>query len=92
MTSVTSTTRASRASAPPQDVVAGSTNLDDFGDLTGVLLPDGDYETVAGFVMARLGHVPEVGDAVQLEDVELRVTEMAGPRVTAVTLVRDAGS
>ena len=76
----------------PQDVVAGSTNLDDFGDLTGVLLPDGDYETVAGFVMARLGHVPEVGDAVQLEDVELRVTEMAGPRVTAVTLVRDAGS
>jgi len=76
----------------PQDVVAGSTNLDDFGDLTGVLLPDGDYETVAGFVMARLGHVPEVGDAVQHEDVELRVTEMAGPRVTAVTLVRDAGS
>jgi putative hemolysin len=74
-----------------QDVVAGSTNLEDFGDRTGVLLPDGDYETVAGFVIARLGRIPEVGDTVQLEDVALRVTEMAGPRVTAVRLLRSPG-
>jgi putative hemolysin len=74
-----------------EDVVAGSTSLEDFGDQTGVLLPDGDYETVAGFVIARLGHIPEIGDTVRIEDGALQVTQMAGPRVTAVTLLRDPG-
>jgi putative hemolysin len=31
---------------------------------TGFELPDGDYETVAGFVLARLGHVPAIGERV----------------------------
>ena len=31
---------------------------------TGFELPEGDYETVAGFVLARLGHVPAVGERV----------------------------
>jgi putative hemolysin len=73
------------------DVVAGSMNLEDFGAQTGVLLPDGDYETVAGFVIARLGRIPETGDTVTLDDIALRVTEMVGPRVTAVALLRDPG-
>jgi putative hemolysin len=81
----------SRVGAEAQDVVAGSTNLEDFGARTGVLLPDGDYETVAGFVLAQLGHIPEVGETVPLGDSALRVTEMTGPRVTAVTLLRERG-
>ncbi|GAB3266921.1 hemolysin family protein [Nocardioides dilutus] len=73
------------------DVVAGSMNLADFDTQTGVVLPDGDYETVAGFVIAQLGRIPEVGDTVTLDDVALRVTEMVGPRVTALALLRDPG-
>ena len=42
--------------------VDGLLNLEDFADETGVELPEGPYETVAGFVVARLGRLPEVGD------------------------------
>ena len=42
--------------------VDGLLNLDDFEDETGLDLPDGPYETVAGFVIAQLGRLPAVGD------------------------------
>jgi putative hemolysin len=80
-----------RAGSDEGDVFAGSTNLDDFEARTGVELPDGDYETIAGFVIARLGRIPEVGDTVAFEEVALRVTDMVGPRVTSLALLRDPG-
>ena len=68
----------------------GSTSLDDFEELSGVVLVDeGDYETVAGFVMARLGRIPDVGDVVVVEEgVTLEVEEMVGRRVTRVRVHR----
>ena len=38
--------------------VDGLLNLDDFEDETGIELPEGPYETVAGFLMAQLGRLP----------------------------------
>ncbi|HET7735240.1 MAG TPA: hemolysin family protein [Nocardioidaceae bacterium] len=64
--------------------VDGLLNLDDFEDETGLELPDGPYETVAGFIMAGLGRVPEVGDSVDFEDRKLTVTELDGRRVSRV--------
>ena len=34
-------------------------HLDDVVEATGPRLPDGPYETLAGFVLDRLGHLPE---------------------------------
>ena len=44
--------------------VDGLLNLDDFMDETGIELPDGPYETAAGFIVAQLGRLPEIGDEV----------------------------
>ena len=38
--------------------VDGTTSIDEVSDLIGVDLPDGDYDTVAGFMLDRLGHIP----------------------------------
>ena len=43
--------------APPAEV-DGRLNLADFAERTGYWLPVGPYETVGGFLMARLGRVP----------------------------------
>lgn len=43
--------------------------------LTGFEMPEGDYETLAGFVLARLGHVPAVGEKVQQAGWTLEVTK-----------------
>ncbi|WP_245712991.1 hemolysin family protein [Micromonospora nigra] len=45
-------------------VVDGRLNLADFAERTGVSLPVGPYETVAGYVMAALGRLPVAGDEV----------------------------
>ena len=41
----------------------GLVTLEDFGQQVGYVLPEGPYDTVAGFVMAQLGSLPQVGDA-----------------------------
>lgn len=64
--------------------VDGMLNLDDFLDETGLTLPDGPYETVAGFVVRELGRVPRLGDAVPVDGHELEVTEVEGRRATRI--------
>jgi magnesium and cobalt exporter, CNNM family len=67
-------------------VIEGGCTLDDAEELHGLALEKGDYETVAGFVMARLGRIPELGDRVEVHGQVLEVTEMVGRRVTRLTL------
>jgi putative hemolysin len=64
--------------------VDGLLNLDDFEDETGLELPEGPYETVAGFLMARLGRLPQVGDWVDFEKRRITVREVDGRRVGRV--------
>jgi putative hemolysin len=71
--------------------VDGLLNLDDFAEETGVELPDGPYETVAGYLASALGRVPGVGDSVVVGDHELLVTELDGRRVDRI-MVRPRGA
>jgi len=64
--------------------VDGLLNLDEFAEQTGVVLPDGPYETVAGYVLATLGHVPGDGEAVEVDGHKLVITEMDGRRIARV--------
>lgn len=48
------------------DVDAGLT-LEEFADRTGVELPEGPYETVAGYLLSRFGRIPSPGDVVEVE-------------------------
>jgi putative hemolysin len=61
--------------------VDGLLNLDDFAEVTGLHLPDGPYETVAGYVLAELGRLPGVGDAVEVDGRTLSVVELDGRRI-----------
>jgi putative hemolysin len=64
--------------------VDGLLNLDDFEDETGIELPEGPYETVAGFLMAQLGRIPEPGDVVEFEGHRIAVLVVDGRRVSRV--------
>ena len=68
--------------------VDGLLNIEDFAEETGLALPDGPYETVAGFVAARLGRVPSDGDEVPVDSHIITVTEMDGRRVARVRVSR----
>jgi putative hemolysin len=62
--------------------VDGLLNLDDFDEVTGLRLPDGPYETAAGFVLAELGRLPAVGDEIVVEGRTIRVEELDGRRIS----------
>ena len=64
--------------------VDGLLNLDDFADETGVTLPEGPYETVAGYVIAALGKLPAPGDWVEVSGHRLAVTELDGRRIARI--------
>jgi putative hemolysin len=62
----------------------GLLNLDDFEDETGLPLPEGPYETVAGYIVQQLGHVPSVGEKAIIDGHVLTVVELDGRRVARV--------
>ena len=75
-----------RADGPQE--VDGLLNLDDFTEATGLRLPEGPYETVAGYVLAELGRLPVVGDAVQAGGRTLAVLELDGRRIARISVSR----
>jgi putative hemolysin len=65
--------------------LSGDTTIHRFTEITGHRLPPGPYTTVAGYVMAELGDIPDVGAVVTGEGVELVVESMDGRRIVSVT-------
>lgn len=69
---------------PSLGEVDGLLNLDEFAEQTGVVLPDGPYETVAGFVVAQLGRLPSAGESVEAVGHRLEVRSLDGRRIARV--------
>ena len=62
--------------------VDGLLNLEDFAEEAGVVLPDGPYETVAGWFVAQLGRLPALGDCLQGVGATIEVIELDGRRIS----------
>lgn len=69
--------------------VDGLLNLEDFLDETGVELPEGPYETAAGFLVSKLGRFPEAGDEVTINGHRLVVTKVEGRRAERIRVAPD---
>lgn len=69
---------------PERFMIPGTLRIDEAADRLGVELPAGEYETVAGFLMERLGRIPKRRDAVSHDGWLLRVLSMRRRRVLQV--------
>ncbi|MDT8912634.1 hemolysin family protein [Amycolatopsis sp. PS_44_ISF1] len=65
-------------------LVSGQLRADEVTDVTGFRMPDGDYETIAGLVLERLGRIPAEGDAAEVDGWWLTVTSMDRHRIAEV--------
>jgi CBS domain containing-hemolysin-like protein len=72
-------------------VAEGSLHLEEVAELTGLCLPDGPYETLAGFVLAELGHLPVAGERTHHNGWVLEVVEMDRRRIASVRLTPPEG-
>ncbi len=66
--------------------VDGTLHHDELVDLTGFEMPDGDYETLAGYVLTLFGRIPEVGDRIEADGWAFEVLERDRLRVARIRL------
>ena len=70
-------------------LIDGDMAADEMADLLGVKLPtERKYHTVAGFVLAALGRIPQTGDHVVAQNWRLEVVDMDGRRIDKVLAAR----
>ena len=70
--------------------VDGGMRLDQANEEIGLGLPeDDDYETVAGFILSALGHIPKEGEQLKYENVTMTVTEMKGVKIEKVLIIKE---
>jgi putative hemolysin len=71
--------------------VDGTASVEEISDLTGVELPEGDYETIAGLMMEQLGRIPKPGEHphVKVKNLTLTVAEMDDRRIARIIIEKE---
>lgn len=65
----------------------GTTDLEEVEELLGIEFPEGEYETIGGFMMSELGRIPDEGETPEIEygGCNFRINGVAERRITTVT-------
>lgn len=69
-------------------LIDGSAPIDEVNERFLLALPVEDYDTLGGFILGELGHVPKPGDAVEVEGARLVVRTVDERRVRFVRLIK----
>lgn len=69
-------------------LIEGMTLIEEVNERLGLDLSDPHYDTIAGFVLGKLGRIPQVNDTVESNGVRMRVDAMDGLRIARLVLER----
>ncbi|MCW2246755.1 putative hemolysin [Azospirillum fermentarium] len=69
-------------------LVDGMSPVEEIEDLVGVrdLRGEGDYHTIAGFMLDRFGHIPKAGEHFLWQDIRFEVVDMDGRRIDKILI------
>jgi putative hemolysin len=71
------------------DGLDGRLNLQDFEEATGLAMPRGSSDTIAGFVTEQLGRLAVVGDTVEVPGATIQVAELDRRRISRVRVTAE---
>jgi putative hemolysin len=70
--------------------VDGGMRVEEANDEMKLNIPEGDdYETVAGFVLDLLGHIPKQGEQLKYKNFKIVITEMRGMKIEKIRLIKE---
>jgi len=69
--------------------IDGGMRIDDANEELELSLPEGEYETVAGFVLSLLGRIPREGEQIRFNDLKMVITEMRGVKIGKVLITKE---
>ncbi|TIX26666.1 hemolysin family protein [Mesorhizobium sp.] len=74
-------------------LLAGYMQADEMADVLGIDLPENrDYETVAGYVLAHMHHLPATGECVDAQGWRFEVVDLDGRRIDKLIATRLPGA
>ncbi len=68
--------------------VGAGIGIQEANDELGLNLPEGNYQTLAGFILSRLGHIPEERECLHYRDLRMEVLEMRRLKIERVQIHR----
>ena len=68
--------------------IDGGMQIDEINDELGIDIPQGEYETVAGFILDTMGNIPVEGEYFWYKDLRINVDEMRGVKIERVIITR----
>lgn len=69
--------------------VDGGMRIEEVNEELGLELPEGDYETVAGFVLHLLGRIPSQGKQLKYQGLKMVITKMKGHKIEEILLTKE---
>jgi putative hemolysin len=69
-------------------LIDGQITLDDLAEAIGLALPEGEYVTLAGWLLDQLGEIPDEGETLEFEGWTFRVHDMEKRRIAEVLVRR----
>ena len=68
--------------------VDGGMSVDEVSEELGITLPEGDFETIAGFVLDVLGRIPSEKDLFDYGNLKFEITNMKGLKIETVKVTK----
>jgi putative hemolysin len=69
--------------------IDGNMRIEEANEEMGLELPEGDYETVAGFVLHLLGRIPKRGQQLKYKGIKIVITKMKGLKIEEILLTKE---
>jgi len=69
--------------------IDGGMRIEEANEEMDLELPEGDYETVAGFVLNLLGRIPKPNEQLRYKGLKLVITEMRGVKIEKILLTKE---
>jgi len=63
-------------------------HIEELAEAVGAPLPEGDYDTVAGWLITRLGRIPQTGESVKLDGFRIHIADADPRRISKVRMQR----
>ncbi|MBM3154729.1 MAG: HlyC/CorC family transporter [Chloroflexi bacterium] len=69
--------------------VDGGLRIEEANEELDLDLPEGDYDTVAGFILSHLGRIPKQGEHLRYKDLKLAILEMRDRKIERILVTKE---
>jgi CBS domain containing-hemolysin-like protein len=69
-------------------IISGKVELDHINEKYELNIEDGDYETIAGYVISKLGRIPAQGETVEIDNYTILIARAASQKIELIKLIK----